>query len=433
MTKSLEFANELIDFIYESPTAFHAVESTKKILKVAGFSEITPMETWNLKKGGKYFTTKNDSAIIAFVVGNGELNENGFKIVGAHTDTPCFRIKPNSEMITGGSYLKLNTEVYGGPILNTWFDRPLSIAGRITTISDDIFNPDVNLININKPIMIIPNLAIHMNREVNNGIKLNPQEDTLPIIGLVNEELEKNDLILNLIKDELNIEKEEILDFDLFLYEFEKGKIVGLNNEFISSGRLDDLESAHSAIEAIKDLKEVNATNVLVLFDNEEIGSSTKQGADSNMLSDTLERIVFSLGGNREDFFRALSRSFMISADSAHAVHPNRKEKCDPTNKPEINKGPAIKISANQKYTSASFSSAVFSSICEKAGVPMQKFVNRSDERGGSTIGPINSTHLGINSVDIGIPLLAMHSIRELCGVEDHYYLYKCFREFYKK
>lgn len=432
MTVERELANKLIEFIYESPTAFHAVENVKNILKEKGFQELREEEQWELEKGSKYFITKNGSALIAFTIGNGKLQENGFKIIGAHTDSPTFRVKPSPEMISENSYIKLNTEVYGGPILNTWLDRPLSLAGRVVLKSDNVLFPEIRLVNIKRPIMIIPNLAIHMNRKVNEGIELNKQVDTLPILGLINEKFEKDNYLVKVIAEELQIESKDILDFDLFLYEYDKGSIIGINEEFISSSRLDDLEAVHAGVNALVNTETSEGTNVLVCFDNEEVGSATKQGADSQMLSDMLERIVLALEGDREDFFRALSKSFIISADAAHAVHPNKGEKSDPTNKPLINKGPAIKISASQSYTSDGCSTSVFMTLCEKAGVPAQKFVNRSDERGGSTIGPISSTHLNISSVDIGIPMLAMHSIRELCGVKDHYYVAKVFEEFCK-
>ena len=432
MNSEIEFAQNLIDFIYDSPTAFHAVARAKEDLTKEGFMEIAEEEKWSLKKGGKYFVSKNDSALTAFVVGMGEIEENGFKIIGAHTDSPSFRIKPAPEMVVDNAYVKLNTEVYGGPILNTWMDRPLALAGRVTLRSENLLYPETRLVNINKPIMIIPNLAIHMNRDINTGIELNKQKDTLPLLAMVSEELEKDKYILSTIASELSVECKQIIDFDLFLYEYEKGSIIGLNNEFISSSRLDDLAMVHAGIRALATTAPVQATNVMVCFDNEEVGSSTKQGADSNMLADILERITISQEKNREDFLRALSKSFMISADNAHAVHPNSPEKNDPTNKPYINKGPVIKINANQSYTTDSNSDAVYELVCEKAGVPVQKFVNRSDAKGGSTIGPISSTHLNIRSVDMGSPTLAMHSIRELGGVIDHTYVTKSFQEFYK-
>lgn len=432
MSKELEFAQNLIDYIYDSPTAYHAVAKAKEELSKAGFVEIKEEDKWKLEKGGKYFVTKNDSALTAFVVGKGEIEKSGFKIIGAHTDSPSFRIKPSPEMVVDNVYVRLNTEVYGGPIINTWMDRPLSIAGRVTLRSKDILHPETRLVNIKRPIMIIPNLAIHMNRNVNTGIELNKQKDLLPLLSMVNENLEKNNYLISAIAKELSVDLKEIIDFDLFLYEYEKGSIIGLNNEFISSSRLDDLAMVHAGISAISRNSSVQATNVIVCFDNEEVGSSTKQGADSNMLVDILERITISLHKNREEFFRAISKSFIISADNAHAVHPNSPEKNDPTNKPYINKGPVIKISASQSYTTDSNSDAVYELICEKANVSIQKFVNRSDARGGSTIGPISSTHLNIRSVDMGSPTLAMHSIRELGGVLDHFYVTKSFEEFYK-
>lgn len=432
MTKELQFAQQLIDFLYESPTAFHAVENVKTDLKNAGFEELMEEDKWSLKKGGKYYTTKNHSALVAFVVGNGEIENHGFKIIGAHTDSPTFRIKPSCEMVVESTYVRLNTEVYGGPILSTWFDRPLSVAGRVVLKGENILYPKTKLVNIKRPILIIPNVAIHMNREVNKGVEINPQRDTLPLLSLVNEELEKGNYLINAIAKELGVEAKDIIDFDLFLYEFEKGSIIGLNNEFISAGRLDDLQMVHAGIEAIIEAPVTDATNVMVCFDNEEIGSSTKQGADSDMLANILERIVLAFGKEREDFFRALSKSFLISGDNAHAVHPNNPDKHDPTSRPVINKGPVIKINANFAYTTDSDSSIVYQEICKKAEVPFQKFVNRSDVRGGSTIGPISSTHLNIRSIDIGNPTLAMHSIRELAGVKDHTYVMKSFLEFYK-
>lgn len=426
-----KIAQQLIDFIYESPTAFHAVKNVSSKLKKNGFIELEYDKQWKIEKAGKYFVKKNNSALIAFTIGSGELEEEGFKLIGAHTDSPGFRVKPSPEMVAEGAYLKLNTEVYGGPILNTWFDRPLGIAGRVIVKGENILYPKTMLVNINKPILIIPNLAIHMNREVNDGFKINRQKDTLPLLAMINENLEKEGYLTDLVAKELNIQKDDIVDFDLFLYEYEKGTIMGPNNEFISSGRLDDLSMVHAGTEALINAPITKGTNVMVCFDNEEVGSSTKQGADSNLLLNVLERIIVCLGKNREDFFRAIAKSFIISGDLAHAVHPNVGEKHDPILRPVINKGPVIKIAASQSYTSDADSSAVYELICKKAGVPVQKFTNRSDLRGGSTIGPISSTHLDIRSVDMGTPILAMHSIRELGGVKDHYYCVKSFEEFY--
>ncbi|HMM19156.1 MAG TPA: M18 family aminopeptidase [Selenomonadales bacterium] len=432
MTQELEFANRLIDFIYASPTAFHAVDAAKGILAKQGFQELKEEDPWSLAKGGKYFVAKNDSAIVAFAVGSGNIEEQGFRIIGAHTDSPTFRIKPSPEMTSEGSYVKLNTEIYGGPILNTWLDRPLAVAGRIALKSSDVLYPQTRLVNLRRPLLVIPNLAIHMNREVNKGVELNGQKDTLPLLAQINENLEQGNYLLSALAAELNVAVADIADFDLFLYEFEKGRIVGLNHEFISSGRLDDLAMVHAGLEALVRAGAGEGTSVLVAFDNEEVGSATKQGADSPFLAKVLERIMLAQGRGREDFFRALAKSFMISADLAHAVHPNGSDKHDPVNKPLLNNGPVIKISANQSYTTDSASAAVYEAICRKAGVPVQKFVNRSDAKGGSTIGPKSATHLDIRSVDIGSPTLAMHSARELAGVLDHTFVTRSFEEFYK-
>ncbi len=432
MTKEGEFAKDLIDFIHASPSAFHAAKNVEEALAEEGFKRINPEDKWDLKKEGKYYTSKNNSAIIAFVIGKGEIEEEGFKLIGAHTDAPTFRIKADPEMTVEGKYLKLNTEVYGGPILNTWFDRPLSIAGRINLKTKNLLKPKELLIDMEKPITIIPNLAIHMNRKVNEGIKLNPQINTLPLLSNISDEFEKDNFLVKLIAKKMGIKVEDILDFELFLYEVEKGSLVGLNEEFISVGKLDDLAMVHAGLHGLIDSKVANATNVLVCFDNEEVGSGTKQGAASPMLRSVLERIVLAMGKDKEDYYRALSNSFLISADQAHGLHPNYTEKQDPTSRPVVNGGPAIKTAANQAYTTDSFSSSVYEGICKSIGVPVQKFVNRSDERGGSTIGPISSSQLDISSVDIGNPILGMHSIRELGGVLDHYYTYKSFKEFYR-
>ncbi|WP_250673374.1 M18 family aminopeptidase [Paraclostridium ghonii] len=429
---SKEFARNLIGFIEKSPTAFHSVETSEELLKLNGFKKLEAREKWELEVGGKYYTSKNESAIIAFTVNTSKLKEHGFRIIGSHSDSPSFRVKPNPEMEVEKTYLKLNTECYGGPILNTWLDRPLSIAGRVVIKGDSVLRPKETLVNINKPICIIPNLAIHMNRDVNSGVALNKQKDMLPLVGLLNDSLEKDNFLIKAVAKELGRKVEEILDFDLFLYEYEKGMLIGPNEEMLSCSRLDNLSMAHASLHALLDAKHLNGVNVVAVFDNEEVGSSTKQGADSNMLLNILERISLSLGQNREDFFRSLYSSFIISADLAHAVHPNMAEKHDPTNKPVMGKGPVIKINANQAYTSDSQSIAIYKSICKEAGVNCQEFVNRSDVRGGSTIGPISSTHIDIPSVDVGSPILAMHSIRELGCVEDHMDIYKTFKKFYE-
>lgn len=430
--KQKEFAKDLINFIYDSPTSFNAVNTSKKLLNKNGFEELILNEKWNLKVGNKYYITKNSSALVSFVINSDNIEKEGFRIISSHSDSPSFRIKPNAEMSVENTYLKLNTECYGGPILNTWLDRPLSVAGRVVLKGENVLRPLEKIVNINKPICIIPNLAIHMNKTINDGYSLNKQKDMLPLVGLLNESLEKDNFLLNTLSKELNISKEDIIDFDLFLYEFEKGSLIGQNEEFISSSRLDNLSMAHASIHAIIDTKGNYGINMVSVFDNEEVGSSTKQGADSNMLLNILEKICLSLGKDREEFFNALYSSFMISADLAHAVHPNISEKHDPTNRPVMGGGPVIKMNANQSYTSDAYSISIYKNICKEADVSYQKFVNRSDERGGSTIGPISSTHIDIPSVDIGSPILAMHSIRELGSVDDHYSIYKTFSKFYE-
>lgn len=424
-------ALELLDFIYESPSAYHGVVKAQELLDANGFNEVKECDKWNLQKDGKYYTIKNDSAIIAFVVGNGDVVEDGFRLIGAHTDTPGFRIKPNPEMTTEGKYLKLNTEGYGGPILSTWYDRPLSIAGKVTVRGASVLKPEVKLININKPLMIIPSIAIHMNREVNEGYAFNKQKDTLPLLGLINDKFEKDGYLLKLIGKELNVNSEEILGFDLGLYEYERGCLMGMNEELISSARLDDMWMVYAGTKALVDSKSNKATKVMVCIDNEEIGNLTAQGASSNLLIHTLERITVALGKDKEDFYRTLSNSVMISADLAHAVHPNLPEKHDLTNKPVLEGGPVLKIAASGSYSTDSFNGAIFTEVCKKAGVPFQKFVNRSDVRGGTTIGPVTSANLTIPVIDMGAPVLGMHSIRELATVKDNAYTIKAFTEFY--
>lgn len=426
-----ELALELIDFLYNSPTAYHSVKTIKETLDLNGFSEVKESERWNLKQNGKYYVIKNDSALIAFIIGNDDIEENGFKLIGAHTDAPGFRIKAKPEMVSEGKYLKLNTEVYGGPILYTWFDRPLGIAGKVTLKGESPLKPEVKLVNINKPILIIPSVAIHMKRDVNEGFAVNKQKDTLPLLSLINEKFEKENYLVKLIAKELNANEEDILGFDLGLYEIEKGAIIGLNEEFISAGRLDDMWMVYTGIKALLNSKETKATKVMICIDNEEIGSLTAQGANSALLLNILERITLSLGKDREGLHRALANSLMISADLAHAVHPNAEEKHDPTNRPVLGNGPVLKTAASGSYSTDSYNAAIFEGLCKSANVPYQKFYNRSDVRGGTTIGPITSSLLTIPVMDMGAPLLSMHSIRELASVKDNEDTIKLFTEFY--
>lgn len=425
-------AQELIQFIHESPTNFHAILNLKKQLVENGFKQLFSGEAWRLEHGGKYFVTKNHSSLFAFVPGNGNLAEEGFKLICAHSDSPTFRIKPDPEMIVEGKYLKLNTEVYGGPIMYTWFDRPLSMAGRVMVKSDKPLKPVVQFVNFKRPLLIIPHLAIHFNRAVNDqGNPLSKQKDMLPVLAMINEKFEKDNFLLKLIAEEMQIDSKDILDFDLTLYDYEKGSLVGLNEEFVSSGKLDDLAMVHAGMKALINSKPCNKTKVLAIFDNEEVGSGTKQGAGSPILRTILERIVFTQGGAQEDLYRAIHNSFMISADMAHALHPNYAEKHDPTNHPMINGGPVIKINANQKYITDGDSAAVFETICKMAGVPCQKFVNHSDMAGGSTLGNILLSQMEMRGVDIGNPMWAMHSVRETAGTADHGYVIKAFTTYY--
>ena len=427
------FAREVIEFIDESPSTYHVVKNCSDILDENGFERIMPREKWEIKKGGKYFLKKSSSTIIAFTVGEDFDVKNGFKIFGAHTDSPCFRIKPNPEIVTE-NIVRLNTEVYGGPILSTWFDRPLSIAGRVIVKGENSFFPRTVKIKIDEPLLTIPNLAIHQNREVNNGVKIDKQNDVLPVISLINKNFEREGYLERVILEKTGIKKEDIIDFDLYLYATEKGCLLGANEEFMSSPKIDNLASVYTGLIGLLEAEEnQDRINIFVAFDNEEIGSATKQGADSNYLLNTLERISLALGLSRGDFLQMLESSYILSADAAHAAHPAHLGKTDPTNRGKINEGISIKISAKQKYTSDGYSIAVIKQLIEGTEIQIQPFVNESNELGGSTIGPISSTHLDIDGVDLGVPMLAMHSVRELCGIFDVFYLKELAKEFFSK
>ena len=427
------FAREVIEFIDESPSTYHVVKNCSDILDENGFERIMPREKWEIKKGGKYFFKKSSSTIIAFTVGENFDVKKGFKIFGSHTDSPCFRIKPNPEIVTE-NVVRLNTEVYGGPILSTWFDRPLSIAGRVIVKGEDPFFPKTVKIKIDEPLLTIPNLAIHQNREVNNGVKIDKQNDVLPVISLINKNFEKKGYLERVILEKTGIKKEDIIDFDLYLYATEKGCLLGANEEFMSSPKLDNLASVYTGIIGLVEAEEnQDRINIFVAFDNEEIGSATKQGADSNYLLNTLERISLALGLDRSDFLQMLESSYILSADAAHAAHPAHLGKTDPTNRGRINEGISIKISAKQKYTSDGYSIAIIKQLIEGTEIRIQPFVNESNELGGSTIGPLSSTHLDIDGVDLGVPMFAMHSVRELCGIFDVFYLKELAKEFFSK
>lgn len=431
MHNNVKLAQELIDFIHESPSPFHVVENMSILLDQAGFEYLDLKEAWNLKKTGKYYTTRNDSALFAFIIGIGEPEKEGFKIISAHSDSPGFKLKPQPEIVIENKFIKLNTEVYGGPILMSWLDRPLSVAGRVSLKSDNPLWPENRLIDFKRPLLIIPSLAIHLNRSVNDGLELNKQKDMLPLLGMTNDMQKSDQLLLELVANELGIEMHDIIDFDLTLNEFQKGCIMGAHNEFISSPKLDNLAMAHAGLKAILNARPSTSTQMLCIFDNEEVGSVTKQGAGSPIFKNLFERILGHFNKTGEAYHRSIYQSFMISADMAHSIHPNQPEKHDPVLHPVINGGPVIKIHANQKYTTDGESGAVFETICQKAEVPYQKFVNRSDLTGGSTLGNVSTGQLEIRSVDVGNPMLGMHSARELGGIKDHEYMIKAFEIFY--
>lgn len=421
----------LLNFLDSSPCNFYAVHTVREILINNGFAEKSLEDALTAQPGEKFFVTKNHSAIFAFTVGKKPVADTGLKIIAAHSDSPCFRVKPHAEMLCEGGIVKLNTEVYGGPILYTWFDRPLSLAGRVLLKGNDALHPITRLVKIDRPLFSISHLAIHFNRAVNEGNKISKQKDMLPIIAKVNNTLEAENMLLHLVADELQVDTSDIIDFDLLVYNTEKATTFGLNNEFISAGRLDDLSMVHAAIEAIIDVKDDNATCVAAIFDNEETGSGTKQGAGSPVLANVIQRMVESQGGNYDGYCRALAKSFLVSADNAHAFHPNYAEKYDPTNHPALGGGPCIKINANCKYMSDAHSAAIFKSLCIEAGAPYQYFVNHSDVAGGSTLGNILTGQMDIAGVDVGNPLLAMHSVRETGSVTDHINMIKVFKQFF--
>ena len=423
----------LLDFLDASPVNFLAAKNIAGELEKAGYKKLDPREPiGNVKAGDKLYVTKNDSSIYAFHIGRQPMAEAGFRMICAHCDSPTFRIKPNAEMLCEGGIVKLNTEVYGGPIMSTWFDRPLTIAGRVIVRGNNALNPQTLLLHVKRPLLQISNLAIHFNRQVNDGVKLSKQKDMLPILGIINNELEKGNLLMNIICGELNIKPEEILDFDLYLADATPACTFGVHDEFLSSGRLDDLSMCFAGLEAMIDTDTTDATKVLAIFDNEETGSQTKQGAGSPFLAMMLQRIAQAQSGSAEAWYQAIERAFMISADNAHAWHPNYSEKYDPTNHPVLGGGPVIKFNAAQKYASDAVSAAVFAEICREAEVPCQRFVNHSDVAGGSTLGNILASSIPLRGVDMGNAILAMHSCRETGSVADHLYTVKAFTQFFK-
>lgn len=426
----------LLDFLDASPVSFLAVKNIVAELEQAGFRKIDAREPLGaVKAGEKLYVTKNDSSVYAFRLGRRLLSDAGFRLVCAHCDSPTFRIKPHPEMVCEGGIVKLNTEVYGGPILSTWFDRPLTLAGRVVIRGVDAFSPETLLIHVRRPLLQISNLAIHFNRQVNEGVCLSKQKDMLPILGFVSEQMEAGNLLLGVICEELGkqrqIRREDILDFDLYLADATPACTFGVHDEFISSGRLDDLSMCYAGLEALLGSAPADATQVLAIFDNEETGSQTKQGAGSPFLSQMMRRLAWAQGGTEEAFSQAVERSFMVSADNAHAWHPNYGERYDPTNHPRLGGGPVIKINAAQKYVTDAVSAAVFAEICRKAQVPCQRFVNHSDVAGGSTLGNILASSIPLRGVDMGNAILAMHSCRETGSTADHLYSVAAFTCFF--
>lgn len=420
---SIDFSKDLINFIDRSPLNYFAVKNASEILEENGFKKVREYEVWELEKG-KYYTTRDDSALIAFEIG--EDIKKGFDIIGSHTDSPTFKIKSNPEMDDIG-FLKLNIEAYGGMIHSTWLDRTLSLAGKVAYKEEGKIK--YALVNIDRDLLTIANAAIHMNREINKGYAYNTQENLYPLVKTIKDNLESENYLVNLLAEELKIKAEDIIDFDLGLYDRQKGAII---NNMVHVGRLDNLGSVHASLKALIDSKP-GKNKMILLSDNEEIGSSTRGGAASNLLGNTLERIAIKFGLDREGYQIMVENSMIISADQAHAVHPNYKAFADPTNEVKMNEGLVIKIAANGAYATSIETKARLINIAKKHGYKLQTFHNRNDKVGGSTIGPITSTVLGIKAIDVGIPLLAMHSIRELAGVEDIYEAYEIYKKFFEE
>ncbi len=419
---NLNFTKELIDFLDKSPVSFIAVNNIKEKLTASGFSELCESQKWDLRPGGKYFVTRNGSAVIAFKVPEAP---KAFEIIAAHSDSPGFKIKPNAEILVEDKYVKLNVEQYGGPNISSWFDRPLSAAGRVALKTEN--GIETRLVNIDRDLLVIPSLAVHMSRGTTDSAKLNVQNELLPLFSGGAE----GKSFIETVAEAVCARTDEIIGTDLFLYARIKGRIWGRDNEFFSSQRIDDLECAYAAIKALIGSDESESVQMCCVFDNEEVGSGTKQGAKSTFMRDVMLRICTALGGDECDMLRMLASSFMLSADNGHAVHPNYADRSCPTNRPYLNGGVLIKYNAQQKYTTDGVSEGVFLKLCEDAGIPYQRYVNRSDIPGGSTLGNISSEQVSINTVDIGAAQLSMHSAYETAGVYDAKYLYGAMKAFY--
>lgn len=418
-------SNELIQFIQSSPSMFHSIDTIRKELESAGFTYLPEASKWNVEKGHDYYTIRNHSSIIAFRVGH-ELDNYHFQMCASHSDSPTYKVKTVPELAGPNEYLRLDVEAYGGMIDNTWFDRPLSVAGRVLVQEGNTVTS--KLLYIDKDILLIPNVAIHFNREVNNGYKYNRQVDLCPLFSA--GEMKKG-AFDQMVADELGVEVSQILGKDLFLVCRQPGTVWGYKDEFISSPKLDDLQCAFVSLKAFLNARNEHGVNVYCCFDNEEVGSNTKQGAMSTFLYDVLQRLNGALGMDSEDYYRAVAKSFLVSCDNAHAVHPNHPEKTDAVNCTVLNKGIVLKESANQKYTTDAFSRAVFTKVCNEANVPVQTFANRSDILGGSTLGNLSNTQVSVHAVDFGLAQLAMHSTYETAGVKDTQYAIDALEHFY--
>ena len=418
----MEILRDLMNFLDSSVTMFHAINECEKVLQNCGYIYLPENEKWNIR-AGKYYTKRNSSSLIAFDIANGDYH---FQISAAHWDSPTFKLK-DRPIIESNGYLKLNVEAYGGMIDATWLDKPLTLAGRVMVDTKD--GIETRLLNIDKDLLIIPNVPIHFNREINKGFAFNNQVDMLPVFSAGN--LSEADFDKMLAK-ELGVKPEAILAKDLYLVNRQKATVIGYDNELISSGRLDDLECVYTSLLGFIEAMNNDHINVFAVFDNEEVGSVTKQGAMSTFLVSTLNRINKALGKSDEDYYRAIAKSMLISCDNAHAIHPNHPELFDVKNRPVLNKGIAIKESANQKYTTDAFSRAVLKKILDNKNIPYQTFANRSDIIGGSTLGNLSNTAVSMNAVDIGLPQLAMHSAYETAGAKDVEYAIEALRAFFE-
>jgi len=416
--------NSFIEFVRRSPSAFHAVDALCAELSAAGFTRLDEGRPFEIARGGRYYVTRNRSAVIALTVP--ECGFAPFAIVASHSDSPTFKLKPNHEEDALGQYVRLNVERYGGMIMSTWLDRPLSIAGRALVREGGALR--TRLIDLGRDAVLIPNMPIHFNREINDGYKFNPQVDLLPLYG----DARAKGALAGEIASLCGVAPEDVVSADLFLYNRTPGSVWGAHGEFFSCPRIDDLECAYTSLQAFLTARPARHISVCAVLDNEEVGSGTKQGADSSFLTDVLARVSAALGADDAAFRAAACRSFMVSADNAHAVHPNHPEKYDADNRVFMNGGVVIKHNANQKYTTDAVSCALFAEICARAGVPVQHFANRSDVLGGSTLGNIANTHLSMNTVDIGLAQLAMHSSYETAGSADIEYMIRALRAFYE-